>query len=152
MKSRSINYDPESGRLWNTETGTEYVPNSVNGYIHIKVNGKVEYGHVIAYELHTGCKVPEGMFVDHKDRDKSNTKFNNLRLVSRSQNNLNRRCFSNNSLNQKGITYDAKKKLYRVRLSLGGKRYSFGRHKDLLSAIEARDAGLSKLHGKYACH
>ena len=152
MKSRLISYDPNSGRLWNTETGTEYVPNSANGYIHIKIDGRVEYGHVLAYELHTGTKVPEGMFVDHKDRDKSNMKFSNLRLVTRSQNNVNRGCFSNNSLNQKGITFDPKKKLYRVRLSMGGKRHSFGRHKSLISAIEARDAGLLKLHGEYACH
>ncbi len=44
---------------------------SGNGYGRISVDGKTRATHIVAYELFTGTRVPEGMVLDHKCRNRA---------------------------------------------------------------------------------
>lgn len=148
----TISYNPDTGEMRNHYTGTLFSNSRLSSYIIFRVSkNKVFYVHREAYELGTGTKIPEGYEVDHIDLNKQNNKVENLRLVTRSQNMINRPCFKNNSLREKGISYEPEKRLYRVRLSLKGKRYYFGRYKLLEDAVSARNKALESLHGEYKC-
>jgi hypothetical protein len=60
-----------------------------DGYRTVRIAGKAVYAHRIVKEMTTGKKA-NGQ-VDHKDRNRSNNKPKNLRTVSRSTNNKNRK-------------------------------------------------------------
>lgn len=54
-----------------------------SGYAVIRLYGKVRPVHVLEWEQVNGPK-PEGMFLHHIDKDRSNWNINNLQLLSRS--------------------------------------------------------------------
>ena len=59
------------------------------GYRVITVNGRKEFLHRVIYTLHHGS-IPEGKEIDHINRNKSDNRIENLRAVSRSENNRNK--------------------------------------------------------------
>ena len=66
-----------------------------SGYLYYKLSiGKCKYdyvrGHRIVWEAFNG-KIPANLEIDHKDRNKHNNKLSNLRLVTHSDNLLNRK-------------------------------------------------------------
>jgi len=63
--------------------------NHGDGYKTVRIDGKAVYVHRIIKEMTTGKK-PKGQ-IDHKDRNRSNNKPSNLRIITRSKNNKNRR-------------------------------------------------------------
>ena len=44
---------------------------SGNGYGRISVDGKTRATHIVAYELFTGTRVPDGMVLDHTCRNRA---------------------------------------------------------------------------------
>lgn len=58
--------------------------------------------HRIVWELHNG-EIPEGMFIDHIDRDKFNNKISNLRLATHHQNNTNAKIDKRNTTSVGGV-------------------------------------------------
>lgn len=55
------------------------------GYWQIRLLGERFVQHRIVWELHYG-PIPEGMVIDHIDRDKSNNRIENLRCTTQSSN------------------------------------------------------------------
>ena len=74
----------------------ELVPSyNPSGYLYYKLSvGKCKYdylrGHRIVWEAFNG-KIPAGLEIDHIDRDKHNNTLSNLRLVTHSENCLNKK-------------------------------------------------------------
>jgi hypothetical protein len=66
--------------------------NHGDGYKTVRIDGKAHYVHRIVKEMTTGKKVNGD--IDHKDRNRSNNKPSNLRTMSRSKNNQNRKSWS----------------------------------------------------------
>ena len=58
------------------------------GYRQFSVYGKHYYTHRVVWELHNG-EIPEGMEIDHINRDRSDNRLENLRVVDRLTNSLN---------------------------------------------------------------
>ena len=85
---------------------------------------------------------------DHIDTDSTNNKLENLRMVTRSQNNQNTKCCSNNKLGHKNICYDKKNKCYQFKKIINGKthRKSF---KTLEEAIKYKDEFIDKQNNIY---
>jgi hypothetical protein len=71
---------------------------------------------VMIWRMFNG-EVPEGMVVDHKDQNKAHKKIQNLRLLSKGQNNLN--------TNRKGVSYDSKRHKWRAQTSIDDKTHLF---------------------------
>ncbi len=92
--------------------GTE-VPASKHsaGYHVCNVLGKTKYIHHVVWEMHNG-PIPEGMEVDHIDRDRTNNLLENLRLGTGSQNMGNSTGHSDKSGGLPKGVYKARNKFY----------------------------------------
>lgn len=53
-----------------------------SGYYQVRVNGRLTLVHRVIWELLNG-EIPDGMFIDHIDQDKTNNDISNLRVVTR---------------------------------------------------------------------
>ena len=95
---------------------------------------KEELLHRLLYTAFIG-KIPNGMFVDHIDRDKSNNNLENLRIVTPSQNSIN----SNNVDRAKG--YHKNGSWWQAVICYGGERHYIGNFK---TEEEARSAYLKE--------
>ena len=89
------------------------------GYWQIRLLGQRLVQHRIIWELHFG-PIPEGMVIDHIDRDKSNNRIENLRCVSQSSNMTNQP--QRNSSGYKGVYQNQSSGKYQVR-SLKDRKY-----------------------------
>jgi len=85
-------------KCWRNPKGElkELVPSyNPSGYLYYKLSvGKCKYdylrGHRLVWEAFNG-KIPKGLEIDHIDHDKHNNKLSNLRLVTHSENCLNKK-------------------------------------------------------------
>lgn len=100
--------------------------------------------HIYIWELHNG-PVPEGMLVDHEDRDKTNNRIGNLRLATPSENSANssrygnRNCYWNASVNK-----------WQVRVLFKGTLHHAGRYfEDIIEARAAAAELRQRVHGEY---
>ena len=119
------------------------------GYITIQLNYKAYRAHRLAF-LYMKGSLPS-LEIDHKDRNPSNNRWDNLHEVSHADNQLNKA----NSLNNKrsGFTYitgRASTNTWAVRLpksysEKGLSEYYVGAFKDLNSAIKALESVLIEL-------
>lgn len=108
--------------IFTNKNGTKLGHQAPSGYKHCRVNGVDFDLHRIIYVYHHG-DIPIGLDIDHKDRIRNNNDINNLRLLTRSQNNLN----SERSISAKGYWMDGKK--FRVQVSVDGKKKHIGNFK-----------------------
>lgn len=94
---------------------------------------------------------PKGMEVDHINHDSLDCQKHNLRIVTKSQNQMNRRGAQSNSiLGKRGIHFDKSRMKYQVRLRLNGKDIHFGRFSSLEEAERAAIAGRKEYFGEFA--
>ncbi len=120
---------------------------SATGYINVRIGRREHKAHRIIWEMLVGPIQDE---IDHIDRNRANNRLENLRPATRSENNMNRPVFKRHKVGSKGITYDAKKKLYRARVQVGGKRIGLGRYKSLADAEAAYVKGVAQYHKDFA--
>lgn len=76
-------------------------------YWRTKVKGKPVMCHVIIMMLKTGGPLPDGMEVDHIDRDGHNNRIDNLRIVTRQVNVGNTSVRKDSKSGIKGVAYRA---------------------------------------------
>lgn len=127
--------------LWNQPAGTY----DNLGYLRIKVEMVQYLAHRLAFLYMTG-DFPEGK-IDHKDNNPTNCKWDNLREATNSQNTMNSKTRSDNTLGMKNIRIMGSS--YQVRIGKNGKSYS-KTVPTLEEAIEWRDNKLQELHGDFA--
>lgn len=92
---------------------------------------------------------PEGMEVDHKDRDGLNNRRENLRLATPTQNRTNSRQRDSGSL-YRGVQWEDDRARWRAAINADGKKIRLGRYKTPEEAARAYDAAARKLHGEFA--
>lgn len=114
---------------------------STNGYVVANRNKKKLYLHRVIMEA------PEGMEVDHINLDKLDNRRNNLRIVTGSQNKMNRLVQKNNRNGLKGITFEAGK--WRVRIQANGNRYNIGSYSTQKEATKQYHLAADILHGEF---
>jgi len=100
-----------------------------------------------------GLHIPEGMEVDHKDGNVINNSEKNLRLVTRKNNNKNRRMRSDNTSGITGIRWSDYHKHYVIRKTVHNKRISRSRKtleeaKIVLQELITMDTDYTDRHGK----
>ena len=89
---RLFNYNPETGQFFRKmKTKTKLVDTRHNkGYISIKIGKERYLAHRLAYVYMYGRKQLGNYFIDHINSIRNDNRINNLRLVTRSENNWNR--------------------------------------------------------------
>lgn len=130
-------YDKVKNYCWRITPQGYVVANSRNGSNRI----------VWIHRLIMNAKDDE--VVDHINWDKLNNRKSNLRIATKSQNNINIRLKSNNTVGYPGITIN-KSGNYVARISKNNVRYYLGTFKTYKEAIEARRAAEINLHGEWS--
>lgn len=128
--------------------------------------------HRIVWQLFNG-DIPEGMFIDHFDQNKTNNKIENLRMVEPALNSRNSKLHYNSSTGVVGVTYHEEKRgelVYRryfARVMCDGKAKTktfsvdkYGREgafvlacewrKQMVDQLNDQGAGFTEQHGKCA--
>lgn len=95
-------YDKDTGLFFSNISNSVVGYKDDDGYIRIKINKKYYRAHRLAFLYMTG-KFPDRQ-VDHKDLDKSNNKWDNIRSADNSKNNMNRILQKNNSSGYRGVS------------------------------------------------
>lgn len=139
----NIHYDFKNGYIWKYEKKTDTYkcygnqPNYKPKYYMIRIDGKNLYLHRVLYSQYNNIPLNELVGeIDHIDMNKKNNALNNLRLVTRSENNLNRPIQTNNKCNYKFIYFTRHKNRYAFEFKLDKVCKYF---KTLEQAIEFRN-------------
>lgn len=141
-----LKYDQDTGNFFwlkntsNKRAGDKAGSFTSTGYIIISINKKSYKAHRLAFLYMSGVLPTDE--VDHIDRNRSNNKWNNLRLATHADNQTNK---LNNLKTQSGfthITYRVINSCWTVRLGKAHKEKFIGNYKDLKEAIKALETSL----------
>lgn len=93
---------------------------------------------------------PEGLEVDHINGNRLDNRECNLRIVTPSKNQYNRRMQRNNKTGYKGVSFDRSRGKFMASISANGKQINLGRFKTAEEAARAYNQAALELHGEYA--
>jgi len=99
---------------------------------------------------HMGLSVPSGHVIDHINNDPLDNRRENLRIVSKSQNQWNRRCDDDSATGIKGVCYDETNKNYKAAIWKDNKQAWQKRYPTLNEAVKAVKEMRQDLHGEWA--
>lgn len=114
--------------------GTSVGTITSTGYWAVVIDGKRFKIHRLVWFLETGFWPKE---LDHKNQNKLDNRFENLREVTRSQNMHNRPAQVNNTSGVKGVTWCAQRNKWQTQLVVNGVVAHFSRHTSKASAVAA---------------
>lgn len=117
------------------------------GYINIKINGVLYKAHRLAWLYMTG-KWPIAQ-IDHKDGDKKNNAWANLREATNGQNQMNLPVKRNNTSGVKGVSWDKNTRRWRARITAGGVCFTIGYFREKKDAAAAYTAAAQNRHGEF---
>ncbi|WP_439357744.1 HNH endonuclease [Bradyrhizobium sp. DASA03007] len=121
-----------------------------HGYRVIVIDGVRHYEHNLAWLYMKGEQAPEGLTVDHEDRNRGNNRWRNLRLATRAQQNANQGAKSTSKTGVRGVHSDGKGK-FRARIKINGKSVSLGTYRTVAEGAAAYEAKAKELYGDFAC-
>ena len=119
-----------------------------DGYLTIGLDDRLHYGHRLAW-LYMTDEFP-GETIDHKDGDRANNKWSNLRNATRQQNNFNIGLRADNSSGHRGVTWYARYGKWRATVKRANVTHSLGYFDKIEDAIAARQAAEPKFYGEFA--
>lgn len=91
-------------------------------------------------------KTPKGLETDHINRDKLDNRRSNLRIVSRTQNSINRDMPPNNTSGYKGVTWYKRDRYWQAQIKTKGRNIILYRGRSIRKAVRARKLGELKYH------
>lgn len=115
----------------------------------VRHGGKEFPAHRIVWEMFNGA-IPEGMEIDHIDRDSRNNRIENLRLATRTQNMQNTAAHKNNTSGVKNVSWSKQDGKWRVQIRHNGKYKWIGYFSDLTDAAKAAEKARAEFHGEFA--
>lgn len=125
-----MRYEPDTGsfiRLSKTgrkgQIGSSVGTRNLSGYVVIGIDGGVYYAHRLAWLYMTGDVVHQ---IDHKDGDRANNRFGNLRPATHQQNVLNAKRAANNTSGFKGVSWHKRSGKWDAHINLNGKKHHLG--------------------------
>lgn len=115
-----------------------------DGYILGRLNGKT----IRLHRYVTNC--PSEYEVDHRNHDKSDNRKENLRIVTRSQNSMNKGLQSNNTSGVTGVCWDTHYQKWVAQIRLNNKNIRLGSFENFDDAIKVRQEAEEKYFGEYS--
>lgn len=94
--------------------------------------------------------IPNGMVIDHINHNTFDNRKSNLRIVTKSQNQMNKLPQKGKISKFKGVNWDKNLKKWKSRCSLNRKQYYLGLFEDEIDAARAYNIKAKELHGEYA--
>lgn len=117
----------------------------LNGY---EAGATYYYAHRIIWKMMTGCDPVDQ--IDHRDGDRANNRWLNLRPADNGKNRHNAKRAKNNRSSVKGVCWEPSHKAWKAYIGINGKQFQLGRFKSLAAACAARKAAADKLHGDFS--
>lgn len=157
--SKYLDYCPVTGNLiWKETRGRLAKKGEIAGvkgvtrYSQVKVNGIAYMAHRIVWEIHNG-PIPKGMEIDHINHQPRDNRIENLRLVTRTENNRNASTRKDSLSGITGVRWHKQSKKWQARIRVDKQLMSLGLYVNLDDAIKAREAanlkyGFHDNHGK----
>lgn len=155
-----LDYDPISGIfIWKKSHGARQLGdiagcNANHGgktnYIIIGIDEELYRAHRLAFLYMTG-NIPR--LVDHKDRNGTNNKWENIRSADKSSNLVNSEKRSDNTSGYKGVSFRSdpnRDKRWRACISKDGKQIVIGTFHTKEEAAKAYDSEVVKYFGEFA--
>jgi hypothetical protein len=147
-------FDYKNGQLiWKVNQGpnklTGKIAGALNdqGYINIKVDGKLYKGHRLIWIYHSG-DIPYKMEIDHINGVRHDNRIENLRLATHGQNQQNCTMQANNTSGAKGVNKEKNK--WRARIMVENVAVHLGLFDTVEEASEAYKQAAIELHGEFA--
>ena len=149
-----LHYDPETGDfMWLVSIADHIKVGKIAGtlhkagYIQIKIYKRCYLAHRLAWLYMTGSFVEE---IDHKDRNKSNNKWTNLRKASSSQNHHNCDKQINNTSGYKGVHFRKDRNTWVALIRHDGQRTYLGSFKKKEDAAQVYNEAEKKYFGEFS--
>ena len=120
-----------------------------DGYVNVKIYGKLYRGHHIAWLFMTGEWPPLDSDIDHVDRNRSNNAWTNLRLATRAQNNVNTAGRRDNKSGHPGVSFRKDTEKWHARITIGGRVVLLGNFARIEDAIAARRVAETTAYGSF---
>ena len=142
-------YTPERNcKIWNARYAGKNA-GCMDGHGHVVV--KIDYcryqAHRVAFVIMTGEWPPEE--VDHKNLDRANNAWENIRAASKAQNMQNVSVRSDNASGVKGVSFCKKSEKYEAYIHSGGKKKSLGYFVNLDAAAKRRRSAAIEAFGEF---
>jgi hypothetical protein len=150
-----LHYDPETGTFtWlvmpsnNTTAGSIAGCPDDQGYIMIRVRGARYKAHRLAVLYMTGTW--PRLDIDHRDGDRGNNRWLNLREADDSQNGANAKVKKNNTSGHKGVCFSPRKGSWVARITVQRRRLYIGSYPSAAEAGAAYMQIAKKIYGEFA--
>jgi hypothetical protein len=133
-------YDLVSQYCWDIDNS--------NGYA--KTIDKINHtGKLYLHRLVMGCKKGDGIIIDHIDRNRTDCRKSNMRVVNSSQNTMNSCIRSDNISGVKGVYWNSRKNKWTARITANKLDIFLGNYDRFEDAETARKIGEEKYFGEY---
>lgn len=150
-----LSYDKETGKFhWlkrisiRIMAGDEAGSATPSGYVEIGIDGENYQAHRLAWFYVKG-EWPK-LQIDHKDTDRKNNRWPNLREATHGQNVHNSGPRKNNKSGFKGVSFNKERKLWQARIMSERKLHLLGHFETPQEAHAAYAAKAIVLHGEFA--
>lgn len=150
-----VTYDPDTGKFRrNVSTspralaGQECGYLDSKGYTRLRVDGKCYLAHRLAWLYMTG-EWPKDE-IDHKNRIRTDNRWENLREADAFTNKRNTPAYRNNASGFKGVSWHRDSKKWRSRIRIGGKEVNLGLYDTPQEANAAYEKAAVIHFGQYA--
>jgi hypothetical protein len=117
------------------------------GYLAVFVAGRQFLAHRLAWFYMTGTWP---RYIDHRDRNPTNNKWENLRECDQHQNGGNSKHRKNNVSGHKGVYWEPKRKRWHAQIKLYRKSIFLGRFKEKEEAIATYKEAAQRFFGEFA--
>lgn len=155
-----LDYDPRTGILrWKqrpdvpAETNKRWAGKITGspdayGYLRVNIHDSFYLAHRLIWVWMTGDQIAAD--IDHRDRDKSNNRWKNLRESSRSQNHANRAIGSKNTSGFKGVSLFRRDDTWRAQIQVNGENIHLGYYRTPEMAHKIYCKAAKKYFGEFA--
>ena len=114
-----------------------------NGYAQTNINNKL-------FSMSRVIMNPnDNKVVDHINGNTLDNRKSNLRVVTQSENNMNKRIQNNNTSGITGVYFDTYSNKWRAAIKGRGRKFYLGKYNDINDAIKARKEAEIKYFGEY---